>query len=370
MIAAGGSDGNIPPLPLVTPAGAGRPSDGVLSAMGKVFELARYRVGDGAAADVAARLTAAFGEGDGWAAITFRSGTDALLRALGAVGVGPGARVAIPDLAFEAVGGAVLMLGATPVPVDIDDGDWNLDPIALEAAIAASRVDAVVAVDNYGTRCDRQALGEVCRRAEIPLVLDACESLGAATPDRLAGSVDAVVVSFSFTKPIHAAGAGGALVAGLSLVDAVRTSPRFMARHAQLPELNATYLLDTWNEIEGNVERLRAQYQRYQDFLVPLGFRAQSATRGSSRIHAPFLVPGRQGARDSLVSHLAAAGIEARAMFASQTRLFELGRVPSVSATVADRVVCLPTGAGLDGTSAIERVAHAVCAWAGEQRRR
>jgi dTDP-4-amino-4,6-dideoxygalactose transaminase len=354
-------------VPLVTPARPEGAVEAVMSDISEVLGAGRYRVGDGHAATVASLLRAQYELPDDWDALTFRSGTDALARALAGFGVGAGSRVGVPDLAYHAVAGVVLMAGGTPVPLDVDPEDWNLSVAALDAAFAEGDLDAVIAVDNYGTPCDRAGLGARCREREVPLVLDACESLGALDPSGrpVTDHVDAVAVSFSFTKPVHAAGAGGALAVGAKVAARILEADHLLARQVQLPELNAAFLARTWSQLDANVERLRSQYDRYRRALEPLGFRAQVERGRGTRLHAPFLLPeGATGAdRDRLVAALGAAGIEARPMFPSQSRLLGLGDPPPVAAEVDRRVLCFPTGSGLVADGVAERVIDVVEAW-------
>jgi dTDP-4-amino-4,6-dideoxygalactose transaminase len=354
-------------VPLVTPARPDGAAEAVMSDISDILSAGRYRVGDGHAATVASLLRAQYDLPDDWDVLTFRSGTDALARALAGFGVGAGSRVGLPDLAYHAVAGVVLMAGGTPVPLDVDPDDWNLSVDGLDAALADGDLDAVIAVDNYGTPCDREAIGARCRSRGVPLVLDACESLGAVDPSGrpVTDHFDAVAVSFSFTKPVHAAGAGGALAVGAKAATRIVEADHLLARQVQMPELNAAFLARTWAQLDANVDRLRHQYDRYCAVLEPLGFRAQPERGRGTRLHAPFLLP--EGAtladRDRLVADLAAAGIEARPMFPSQSRLLGLGDPPPVAAEVDRRVLCFPTGSGLVAGDLAERVADVVEAW-------
>lgn len=359
---------NVVRIPLVTPAGVGA-SDGemadLLGELGEIFTEGRYRIGDGFAARAAELLAEEYRLPADWRIVTFRSGTDALTRSLLGYGIGAGHRVGVPDLAYHAVGGVVLMAGGTPVPIDVRADDWNLDPQALAAVI--DTLDAVIAVDNYGTPCDHGALGVACRSAGIPLILDACESLGAApaTDGGPAAAVDAIAVSFSFTKPVHAAGAGGALAVPAGVADRINAAEHLLARQVRLPELNAAALVRSWPQLGANVARLRQQYRSYRELLEPLGLEAQVERVRGTRLHAPFLLPSHctTEERDRLLAELDAAGIEARAMFASQSRLLGLGDPPPVAAQVDRRVVCFPTGAGLRVSDVAGRVAEVIEGW-------
>lgn len=348
--------------PLVTPSALGEAEQrAYLADVAELTRSSRYRL-VGGHTDRAAELVAeAFELPTSHRALLLRSGTDSLTLALQRCGVGAGDRVVVPDQAFHAVAATVLRLGAVPVLADIDPTDFNLSAAAVEKVLEAGGITAVVAVDNYGTPADWPALGDVCRSAGVPLVLDACESLGARRPDGPAIThVDLVAVSFSFTKPVHAAGMGGALLGPVDALDEVAADPRYLVRQTMLPELNAAYLVRAWPHLEDNIVRLRAVYDRYRAELEPRGLVAQAEHGRGTRLHAPFLVPADgPWTRDALLDALAAAGVGAAAQFPSQAHLLDLTPTSPVAADVAARVVSLPSGAGLDLGDA-ERIARTV----------
>lgn len=115
------------------------------------------------------------------------SGTDALVLALRAVGVGPGDEVVVPPFTFFATAEAVLRAGADPVFADIRPGTFCLDPAAAEEAVT-DRTAALVPVHVFGQMADTEALAEVADRHDLALVEDAAQALGAAR--RTGGSSD------------------------------------------------------------------------------------------------------------------------------------------------------------------------------------
>lgn len=297
------------------------------------------------------RLTSAYLDlPEHWATFPMRSGTDALTACLLLAGVRPGDVVAAPDLAYHAVGSAILYVGAEPAWLDVDSEDWNLSPSELERFLAGNRAAAVVAVDNYGTPCAWPQLSVVCKRFGVPLVLDSCESLGARHAFGPSSAfVDFVALSYSFTKPIHSAGMGGAICAPAQVLDGAQASPRLMLHQRRLPELNAAYLALTWPQLDVVIDHLRAIYARYQDGLAELGLTGQPEAGRSARSHAPFLLPldlAGKG-RVELLLALRDQGIEARTYFPLQSHVFKLGQAAATAGAVADRVLCLPTGAGM-----------------------
>jgi dTDP-4-amino-4,6-dideoxygalactose transaminase len=154
------------------------------------------------------------------------SGTDALLVALMALGVGPGDLVLTTPYSFFATVGCVLRLGARPLFVDIDPVSYNIDPALLEEALAAdpdrtARVKAIIPVHLYGQCADMSRIMSVADRYNIPVVEDAAQAIGAACPMvengrtvwRRAGSMGvAGCYSFFPSKNLGGVGDGGMIV--------------------------------------------------------------------------------------------------------------------------------------------------------------
>ena len=140
-------------------------------------------------------------------AVGVSSGTDALLCALSALGVGPGDKVITTSFSFVATADVIARLGAEPVFVDIEEGGYNLDPEQVAAKLD-SKVKAVVAVHLFGRMADMKRLGEVC--GQVPIVEDAAQSLGAERDGLKAAGCGALGCSSFFpTKNIGALGDGG-----------------------------------------------------------------------------------------------------------------------------------------------------------------
>lgn len=139
------------------------------------------------------------------------SGTAALQIMLEAAGVGRGDEVIVPAHTFIATALAVLHVGATPVPVDVDPGSGLIDPEAASAAINASTA-AILAVHLYGQACAIDPLQELCGRHSLLLLEDAAQAHGAVYRGARAGSLgDAAAFSFYPSKNLGALGDGGAI---------------------------------------------------------------------------------------------------------------------------------------------------------------
>ena len=138
------------------------------------------------------------------------SGTAAVSVALASAGIGAGDEVIMPTFTFVASFEAIMMLGAIPVLVDIDD-TLTLDPKAVEEAIT-SKTKAVMVVQMCGSMGDMNALSEICDRHNLIFVEDACQAIGGTYNNKPLGSIaDVGCFSFDFVKTITC-GEGGAVV--------------------------------------------------------------------------------------------------------------------------------------------------------------
>jgi UDP-2-acetamido-2-deoxy-ribo-hexuluronate aminotransferase len=138
------------------------------------------------------------------------SGTDALLIALMALGVGQGDEVATTPFTFVSTAETIALLGARPVFVDIDARTCNLDPAMLEAAITP-RTRAIIAVSLYGQCADMDAINAVASAHGIPVIEDAAQSFGATYKGRPSCNLSTIgCTSFFPSKPLGCYGDGGA----------------------------------------------------------------------------------------------------------------------------------------------------------------
>ncbi len=161
-------------------------------------------------------------------AISCASGTDALLIALRAIGIGPGDEVITTPFTFVATASTIAMCGGTPVFVDIDPRTFNLDLARVEAAITP-RTRAIVPVHLFGQPVDLAPLKALCAKHQLKLIEDAAQSFGAMYGDRMSGAYgDIGCTSFYPSKNLSAFGDGGLVITD---DDALAAELRVLASH-------------------------------------------------------------------------------------------------------------------------------------------
>ncbi|MCB1213007.1 MAG: DegT/DnrJ/EryC1/StrS family aminotransferase, partial [Chlamydiia bacterium] len=145
--------------------------------------------------------------------IAVGSGTDALTVALMALEVGPGDEVITSPFSFIAAVEAILLLGATPVFVDIDPQTYCLDPQQLEAAISPL-TKAIIPVGLYGHMADMERITAIAAPHRIPVIEDAAQCYGGEQNGRKScGVSELAITSFYPAKPLGGCGEAGAIFA-------------------------------------------------------------------------------------------------------------------------------------------------------------
>jgi len=143
--------------------------------------------------------------------ITVASGTEALLIALMALGVGRGDEVITTPFTFVATAEMIVLLGAKPVFVDIDPSTCNIDASRIEERIGA-RTKAIMPVALYGQPADMDEINAVAARHSLPVIEDAAQSFGAEYKGRKSCNLSTVgCTSFFPSKPLGCYGDGGAI---------------------------------------------------------------------------------------------------------------------------------------------------------------
>lgn len=141
--------------------------------------------------------------------IGLASGTDALILALRAANIKAGDEVITSPFTFMATGGAIALVGATPVFVDIDPRTFNIDPDAIRRAITPA-TRAIIAVHLFGQSADMTTITAIAKEHQLTLIEDAAQSIGATWKNKQTGSFgDFGCFSFYPTKNLGCYGDGG-----------------------------------------------------------------------------------------------------------------------------------------------------------------
>jgi dTDP-4-amino-4,6-dideoxygalactose transaminase len=258
----------------------------------------------------------------GGEAVACASGTDALVMAMLALGIGPGDAVFVPAFTFVATAEAVVLCGATPVFVDVDEASTCMDPASVERAAAGLeglRPAAVVPVDLYGRPADYGALHPVAERLGATVVADAAQSFGAALQGRPVGSL-APITSLSFfpSKPLGCYGDGGAVLAQDPALAEVLRSIRAHGQgghryehvriglNGRLDTLQAAVLLQKLRVFDDELVRRDEVARRYDAGLAGV-VATPERPEGASSAWAQYTI--RSADRDGLADALSAAGI-------------------------------------------------------------
>ena len=149
------------------------------------------------------------------------SGTYALAAAMIGLGIGPGDEVLVPAHTYMATATSVLVTGAIPVIVDVDE-TLTISPGAIENAIGP-RTRAVIAVHMWGAACDMEAIMRIARLHSVLVVEDACQGVGGGYQGRKFGAIgDAGAFSFNYFKNMTCGEGGGVATSDDRVAERVR----------------------------------------------------------------------------------------------------------------------------------------------------
>ncbi len=251
--------------------------------------------------------------------VSVSSGTDALLAALKACGIGSGDEVVVPALTFFATIEAVIHAGATPVFVDVEPETLTMDPGELPGAIS-SATRAIVPVHLYGHPADMDPILEIARQHGLTVIEDAAQAHGAFYRGRRCGSIGGIgCFSFYFTKNLGAYGEAGfvtthdATLAQTTrlLRDHGHTSKhehRIMGHNLRMDELQAAVLRIKLPGLDAANERRRAIARCYRARFEGTAVRQLIPRANCEAVH--HLYPLRVADRDALVERLAGVGVQ------------------------------------------------------------
>lgn len=240
------------------------------------------------------------------------SGSDALLLAFMAEGIGPGDEVITTPFTFFATAGAIMRTGATPVFVDIDSKTYNIDPNLISSAIT-EKTKAILPVHLFGQPADMTPIMELAEYHQLIVIEDACQAIGAEYKGQKVGSIgDYGCFSFFPTKNLGAAGDGGLIstkhpekyellkklrVHGASKKyhhDLLGLNSRLDSLQAAILDVKLQYL-DSWNTRRREIAKIYSE-NLPEDIITPF------EAKDSSHVYHQYAIQVEQ--RDMFLEHL------------------------------------------------------------------
>lgn len=255
-------------------------------------------------------------------AIGCANGSDALLLALMALGIGEGDEVITTPYSFFATASSISRVGARPIFVDIDPKTYNIDPAKIEDAIS-ERTRAIMPVHLYGQCAEMNAIVEIGKRRGVHVIEDAAQAIGADDGDRRAGTMGAIgCFSFYPSKNLGAAGDAGimttdddALAEMLRILRVHGGERRYYHRvigiNSRLDALQAAILrvklprLDNWSH--ARAERAARYRELFTDAGLTEYIELPFVRSKVRHIYHQFIIRAKE--RDALFEHLKKNGV-------------------------------------------------------------
>jgi dTDP-4-amino-4,6-dideoxygalactose transaminase len=251
-------------------------------------------------------------------AVGCASGTDALQIAMMALGIGPGDEVITTPFTFVATTETIVLLGATPVYVDIDPKTYNIDPSRIESAIT-SNTKAIIPVHLYGQAADMDPLMEVARRHDLKVIEDSAQALGASYKGRKVCTFgDVSCISFFPSKNLGAFGDAGMVVCNdqelyekLHMITVhgskVKYHHEILGVNSRLDTLQAAILSVKLRHLENWNAARRKFASRYDVLLGEAPVTVPHVSPVGTHIFHQYTI--RAPKRDGLAAHLKEKGI-------------------------------------------------------------
>lgn len=295
------------------------------------------------------------------------SGTDAIQIALMAEEVGPGDAVFLPAFTYTATAEVPLVLGATPIFVDIDPKTFQIDPCHLQSSIARIREEnnlkpkAIIGVDLFGQPAPWDKLRDIAARENLFLLDDCAQSFGASLHYKKLGcEADATITSFFPSKPLGGYGDGGAIFTNdpekAELYRSLRTHGEGKTRYqvlrtgmnGRLDTLQAAVLLaklDCFDEELQRREMIAQQYDRGLASIVEIPARVANS-QSAWAIYSVLLSDSEH--RQKVQEHLKAQNIPTAIYYPLPLhkqpayRKYHNGSILMTSEDISERILALP----------------------------
>ena len=306
-------------------------------------------------------------------AVGVGNGTDALLLALKALGIGRGDEVIVPANSFVATAAGVVHAGATPVFVDIDPRTYNIDVNQIENHISP-QTKAIIPVHLYGQPADISPVLELAKLYGLKVIEDAAQAHGALYHGRRAGSMgDAACFSFYPGKNLGACGDGGAVVTSdPDLAQSLRRLREHgglrkyehdvVGYNSRLDSLQAAALHIKLGFLDQRNEMRRRHAESYRELLSDItGLVTPFVLSGVTSVYHLYVIRVETGSRTDLQDYLKDHGVQTLIHYPipiHRTRAFAEFRKHDcpIAEEYAERILSLPMYPELE-TSQLEYIA-------------
>lgn len=206
-------------------------------------------------------------------AISVNSGTDALVIAMRALGIGEGDEVITTPFTFFATAETIASVGAVPVFADIEEGTYNIDPEKIEEKISG-RTKAILPVHIFGQPADMKRISEIAKKHDLLVIEDACQAVGASYEGKKAGSIgNAGCFSFFPTKNLGAFGDAGMITTD---DDDLATICRAFREHGMAQNgAKARTILEGIEDDLAGTSAVNALYNPYKYYNYLIGYNSR-----------------------------------------------------------------------------------------------
>ncbi len=304
--------------------------------------------------------------------VTCASGTDALVLALRAMGIGPGDAVICPSFTFCATAEVAALVGATPVFVDVDATTFNIDVNGIPGAIAAAKAvglkpKAIIPVDLFGLPADHAKVAAAAKAEGLLILDDAAQGFGASYNNRRLGTFGTTTAtSFFPAKPLGCYGDGGAVMTDDgTLADVMRSlrvhgqgSDKYdnvrIGLASRLDTIQAAVLSEKLKIFPDEINARNVVARRYNEGLADVAV-VPVVPAGYVSVWAQYTLRLPAGKRDALAGALKAEGIPTAIYYPiplhrqQAYKAYPVGKGGvAVSERLADEVISLPMHAYLD----------------------
>jgi UDP-2-acetamido-2-deoxy-ribo-hexuluronate aminotransferase len=313
----------LPPIPFIDVAAQRRRLGGAVdSAIARVLAHCQFILGPEVRA-LETELAAFCGTRQ---AVTCASGTDALVLALRAQGIGPGDAVICPSFTFCATAEVAVLVGATPVFVDVEAATFNIDAKGIDEAVAVARrlglePKAIIPVDLFGLSADHDAIAAAAKAHDLFVLDDAAQAFGATYKGRRLGTFGhATATSFFPAKPLGCYGDGGAVFTDddgyADLLRSLRMHGQGSDRYdnvrigmaSRLDTIQAAILSEKLKIFPDEIAARERIARRYSEALADV-VTVPAVPAGCASVWAQYSIRLRPGRRDAFAAALKAEGI-------------------------------------------------------------